>query len=370
MYSLIIPVYRNEGSIPELLAVLADMNASLDGKLQPVFVVDGSPDGSAELLASLLPAQSFASRLVLLSRNFGSFAAIRVGLQHAAGPYFAVMAADLQEPPELALEFFAALAAGEHDVVIGARSDRADPFLSRVSGNLFWAAYRKFVVPAMPRGGVDIFGCNQAFRDCLLSCEESNTSLVALLFWLGFRRREVAYSRRERVHGKSGWTLKKKINYLLDSIFAFTDLPVRLLMVFGTAGLLVSVALGLIVLAAKLAGGLDVPGYAATILVVLFFGGINALGLGLVGSYAWRAYENTKRRPLAITLREISFPAASGRRTPDEETTCPSTSTPTLSASQRTSVGERASGPSPMSFLEHASAATATSVTESSSKTT
>jgi glycosyltransferase involved in cell wall biosynthesis len=370
MYSLVIPVYRNEDSIPELLAVVAGMNASLGGALETVFVVDGSPDGSAELLRTLLPAQTFASRLVLLSRNFGSFAAIRVGLQHATGPYYAVMAADLQEPPELALEFFSLLAAGDHDVVIGTREDRADPFLSRLSGGLFWATYRKFVVPAMPRGGVDVFGCNQAFRDCLLSCEESNTSLVALLFWLGFRRKDVGYRRRERVHGTSGWTLKKKVSYLLDSVFAFTDLPVRLLMLFGIGGLVVSVVLGLSVLIAKLGGWLDVPGYAATILVVLFFGGINALGLGLVGSYAWRGYENTKRRPLAITLREMTFPAASGRRTPDEESTCPSTSTPTHSASPRTSAREPGSGPSPTSFLEHASAATATSATESSSKTT
>jgi hypothetical protein len=166
----------------------------------------------------------------------------------------------------------------------------------------------------MPPGGVDIFGCNRAFRDTLLQCEEANSSLVAMLFWLGFRRCEVPYARRPRLHGSSGWTLQKKLRYLMDSVFAFTDLPVRLLMLFGAAGLAVSTTFGLIVLAARLAGVLDVPGYAATILVVLFFGGINALGLGLIGSYVWRGYENTKRRPLTITLRELTFPAGLLRR--------------------------------------------------------
>ena len=223
------------------------------------------------------------------------------------GEHFAVMAADLQEPPELALEFFRTLAADEHDVVVGTREGRADPLGSRLASGVFWGVYRRLVVRDMPSGGVDIFGCNRAFRDCLLACEEANTSLVALLFWLGFRRKLVAYTRRARVHGGSGWTLRKKVTYLMDSVFAFTDLPVRLLMTFGLTGLLVSLGLGAVVLSARLAGLFDVPGYAATILVVLFFGGINALGLGVVGSYAWRGYENTKRRPLAVAARELTY---------------------------------------------------------------
>ncbi|MBP1316181.1 MULTISPECIES: glycosyltransferase family 2 protein [Herbaspirillum] len=309
MFSLIIPVYKNEKSIPELVKVVDSLNRQLDGKMEVVFVVDGSPDRSAELLQSLLPSQIFASQLILLSRNFGSFSAIRVGLQKASGEYFAVMAADLQEPPELVLQFFEIMRGDEFDVVVGTREGRADPLRNRLSANLFWSIYRKFVVSQMPAGGVDVFGCNRAFRDCLLSCEESNTSLIALLFWLGFRRKEISYSRRERSHGVSAWTLSKKINYLMDSIFAFTDLPIKLLLALGVAGLAVSIPLGLVVLFARISGFLHVPGYATTVLIVLFFGGANTLGLGLVGSYAWRAYENTKRRPLAIVLRDLKFPA-------------------------------------------------------------
>ncbi|WP_460493690.1 glycosyltransferase [Dactylosporangium cerinum] len=138
VYSLIVPVYRNEGSIPDLLAAVEDLYDALDHRLEAVVVVDGSPDGSAELLQALLPRQRYPATLVLLSRNFGSFAAIRVGLQHATGEYFAVMAADLQEPPELALEFFRTLAADEHDVVVGTREGRADPLGSRLAAGVFW----------------------------------------------------------------------------------------------------------------------------------------------------------------------------------------------------------------------------------------
>lgn len=153
-----------------------------------------------------------------------------------------------------------------------------------------------------------MFGCNEAFRNCLLSCEETNTSLIAMIFWLGFRRKQVSYDRRERTHGVSAWTFRKKINYLMDSVFAFTDLPIKFLLGLGVVGVAVSVFFGLLVLFARLSGLLTLPGYAATMLMVLFFGGINTFGLGLVGSYAWRGYENTKHRPLAIILREFKFP--------------------------------------------------------------
>jgi glycosyltransferase involved in cell wall biosynthesis len=184
VYSLVIPVYKNEGSIHELLLVLNEMNQKLRGRLEVVFVVDGSPDQSGELLEARLPGCGFSSKLIRLSRNFGSFAAVRVGLEAARGPYFAAMAADLQEPPDLVLEFFRVLESEPVDITVGTRESRDDPLLSRWSSQLFWNVYRRFVQPEMPRGGVDIFGCNLAVRNQLLSLQESNSSLVGLLFWL------------------------------------------------------------------------------------------------------------------------------------------------------------------------------------------
>lgn len=307
LYSLIIPVYKNEGSIPDLIDAVAAMNKNLDEKLEVVFVVDGSPDESLSLLISSLPMAGLRSHVIALSRNFGSFSAIRTGLQAAQGPFFAVMAADLQEPPGLILDFFRELASGSCDVVIGTREGRNDPFHTRISSNLFWFLYRRFIVPQMPVGGVDIFGCNADFKENLLACEEANSSLIALIFWIGFRRKAIGYVRQERKHGKSAWTFKKKINYLMDSVFAFTDLPVRLLMMLGGVGTAVSMLMGFLVLLAKITGFVTVPGYAATMLVLLFFGGLNIFGIGLIGSYVWRTYENTKHRPLAIPMKRYSF---------------------------------------------------------------
>ena len=303
MLSLIIPVYRNEGSIPDLLAAVQGLHQQLAGALEVVFVVDGSPDRCHALLRAQLPATGLNATLVLLTRNFGAFAAVRMGLQQATGETFAVMAADLQEPPELVLQMQAVLARDEADVVVAERALRNDPFLQRWQAQLFWAAYRRWVVPDMPPGGVDIFACNRAFRDALLTLAESRSSLIAQIFWLGFRRASVPYVRQPRQHGQSAWTWSKKIAYLADSVFAFTDLPVRLLTRAGMLGMAVAVAMAVVVLFGKLSGLIAVPGYSMTLIAILFFGALNLLSLGIVGTYAWRAYENTKQRPQAVALR-------------------------------------------------------------------
>ena len=299
-FSLIIPVYKNEANIPRLLQALSAMHDTLRGQLETVFVVDGSPDQSYALLKQALPTLPMPAQLLAHSRNFGSMAAVRSGLQAARGDYFGVMAADLQEPPELMVAFFQALAADQCDVAIGTRDGRNDPWTSRMASGLFWGLYRRLVVRDMPEGGVDVFGCNRQFRDQLLKLDESRSSLIAQIFWLGFRRKLVGYQRQAREEGKSAWTFAKKVEYMTDSVFAFTDYPIRLLIRIGMGGSVLAGGLGAAILVARLSGAVTVPGYAATMLVVLLFGMLNLLGLGLIGTYAWRAYENSKQRPLAI----------------------------------------------------------------------
>ncbi len=313
IYSVVIPVYKNEGYVGQLVTAFEALSAEAQARfavtMEFVFVVDGSPDRSLELLRDALPAAKFASQLLSHSRNFGSFAAIRSGLAAGRGDWFGVIAADLQEPPELLLEFLAPMIAGSADVAVGRRETRDDPAASQRNANLFWAIYRRFVIPDVPPGGVDVFGCTRDVRDHLVAFTEAGSSLVGQLFWVGYRRLEVPYARRARSIGVSAWTFRKKLRYMMDSIFAFTDLPVRVLMILGMTGLLVSVPLGTVVAVLRIAGVIEVPGYAATMLAIIFFGALNTLGIGIVGSYAARAYENTKMRPLAIVERRAQFPA-------------------------------------------------------------
>lgn len=308
MNSLIIPVYRNADTIALLLDALGDIDRGFGTPFEVVFVVDGSPDNSYELLTALLPLATFQSQVVRHSRNFGSFAAIRTGLAAARGHHFAVMAADLQEPPELVEEFFRILASEPVDLVCGSRETREDPGFSRFAANAFWWLYRALVQPEVPPGGVDVFACNRNVRDSLLRLNESRSSLIGQLFWLGFRRRNVAYGRRARAGtGKSAWTFRKKISYMMDSIFSFTNLPINMLIWLGVTGVFASVGVSLLVLTGWILGWVEVQGYTPIMLATAFSTSINLLAVGIIGNYLWRTFENTKGRPLAVMMTHEIF---------------------------------------------------------------
>lgn len=319
LISLVIPVYRNAENVEALLQALGHLHRELEDELEVVFVVDGSPDDSYLRLSASLPKAPFRSQLLLLSRNFGAFSAIRAGLAAGQGDAFAVMAADLQEPPELILEFAKLLRSGQWDVAVGCRTGRADPLGSRIGSALFWGFFRRYIQRGIPTGGVDVFGCTRAVRDHLLLLGENNSSLVGLLFWVGFRRAEVEYVRQQRRAGRSGWTLEKKMRYLMDSIFSFSDLPVRILLSLGLLGLSLSALFAVVVAVAKLEGSIPVPGYAATVLAVTFFGALNCFGLGIIGGYVWRTFENTKGRPNYIVAIQERFGTAQPAKLPSDQ---------------------------------------------------
>lgn len=312
-YSIVIPLFRSESSLDALLERLDSYAADWGSELEVVFVDDGSPDRCSELLAETLPARAFQSSLVRHARNFGSFAAIATGMRSASGQFIAVMAADLQEPEHLIRDFFADLKRDECDVVVGVRRFRADSFRSRVASRIFWTVYCRLVQREMPRGGVDVFACTQTVSKQLANMEESHSSLVGMLIWLGFRRKDIPYDRQERHSGRSAWSIRKRFRYLSDSVYSFTDMPIHLLLAVGIIGIVGSLSFAIVVAVAKLAGLIDVPGYAATIIVISFLSALNMSALGVVGAYVWRAYENTKGRPNAI-VRDIQRIGAGGNQ--------------------------------------------------------
>ncbi|WP_137158404.1 glycosyltransferase family 2 protein [Blastococcus sp. CCUG 61487] len=306
-YSVVVPVYGNEATIPMLLDRLVTLAGDLDGPMEAVLVVDGSPDGSLALLRQLLPTSGLRAQLLSLSRNYGALSATQAGLRAARGEYIATMAADLQEPVSLVEELFARLTTGDHDVAVGVRSGRKDPAMSSLLAKTYWAFYGRFVQKELPPGGVDMFGCTRQVVTELVRLDESHTSLVGLLYWLGFRRVEVPYVRNEREHGKSGWSFRRKLRYMSDSVFSFTDLPITLLITGGVLGVLGSSIAGVAVFTAWAMGDVQVEGYTPLMLMLLLVCSAILLALGIVGSYVWRTYENSKHRPGAVTLHHEHF---------------------------------------------------------------
>lgn len=312
--SLVIPVYQNAENIPALHQALIDLHRQMTEPWEVVYVIDGSPDASEYLLRERLAEAPYPSQLICHARNFGSAAAIRTGLAHARGSRLAVMAADLQEPPELMREFFRVLRDEPVDVCLGTRSSREDPWATKLSSQLFWRLYRRLVMPQMPRDGIDVFACRVEVARVLLSLQESHSFLPAQLLWVGFRRKEIPYHRQARTLGRSSWTFRKRFEYMLNSVFAFTDRPLRLISLIGGLGMTLSLGYGLFVTVARLRGWITEAGFTTLVLLILFSMSLNLFSLGIVGQYIWRTFENSKGRPASIVRRADCFEPASAPR--------------------------------------------------------
>ncbi len=300
LYSLVIPVYKNESSIKDLCESLATIKPKYRKTLEIIFVVDGSPDSSLSNLLKYKKSCNCFTKILALSKNEGSLTALKAGIDEASGRYIVTKAADLQEPLSLTEDMFDTLKTKKADVVFGMRQSREDPFTSTLFSNLFWTLYRKFVENQIPVGGVDVLGFNEKVHPFIKNMTESNGSLIEYLFWLGFSKQFVPYHRLKRLTGKSAWTTRKKISYVIDSTFSFSNLPISVLFLSGFISFIVAMILACLVITARALGLIQVPGYAATLTISLFFFGLNSVGLSIVGNYVWRIYENTKHRPLYI----------------------------------------------------------------------
>lgn len=299
-YSLVVPIYKNEGSIPALFDRLSELRSTLGGSLETILVIDGSPDASLQLTKKFLGNSSLCGTIISLTRNFGAWSAIRAGLAQARGDFISVMAADLQEPTDLVTSLFRAVSCEGSDVAVGARVGREDSFGVRLTSAAYWRVFRKLVNEEFPPGGVDMFACSRRALEGLLELDERESSLIGLLYWMGYRATVIPYKRQERKSGKSAWTFAARLRYAADGLFSFTAVPMRILGIAGLVGFLIGILMAAWTLLAKVLGLLQVPGYATTTILITLFGGIQLAGLSLLGEYLWRVLENTRRRPFYI----------------------------------------------------------------------
>ena len=307
--SIVVPVYKNEGSIEHLLNRISEISGAVTGSVEAVFVVDGSPDKSLEVLRSSLPRDGFDSKVLLLSRNFGAFSAIRAGLREARGEATVVMAADLQEPTSLILDMLGIVQRDEADVAVGVRQSRKDGVVSRTLSAVFWKVFNRVSSLELPRGGVDIFALSRSACETLNSFEESSTSLIGLIYWMGFRRQEVPYHRVERQVGKSSWSLQKRINYAKDSITAFSEFPLSVFLWSGVIGAVVSLVFALIGAFQYMFTSDHQSQREITAIGLLFVASYLMAGLGIIGTYLWRLAENVRNRPDSITWKTWEMPS-------------------------------------------------------------
>lgn len=306
LISIVSPVFHNAASLPDLLAAFQALAGRCpDDGFEFVFVDDGSADDSFAVLERLAGTEP-RMRVVRLARNFGSNAAILAGLAHARGAAVAVIAADLQDPPELLDEMLAHWRRGSK-VVLAARASRDDPRLSALLADTFYRLFRRFAIKSMPRGGFDFFLIDRQVCDLIKGIQESNAYLMGLVLWLGFDPVVIPYHRGERKkqYGQSMWTLARKLKYFVDSFVAFSYMPIRAASLLGVTLSGLGLCYAVWVLCLALFWETDVGGWASLMIVTLLIGGVQMVMMGILGEYLWRNLEETRRRPRYVVDRLI-----------------------------------------------------------------
>jgi glycosyltransferase involved in cell wall biosynthesis len=305
LLSVVVPVYKNAPQLQELLERLRRACGTLQGiESEYVFVDDGSPDASFAVLSRLAEANPQV-RVIRLSRNFGSNLAILAGLSYARGDAVAIIAADLQDPPELLPEMVSRWKDGA-EVVLAARRTRDDPWLSRLFSSAFNRLFKSLVFRDFPKGGFDFALLDRLVVRSLIAMPEKHSYLFGQIMWLGFQRAVIPYDRQRRPDGRSGWTLSSKIKYFIDAFTAFSYLPVRVASVTGFALAALGFAYAALVIVLRLLGGIQDRGFSALMVVLLVVSGTQLMVMGIVGEYLWRILEEVRPRPPFVVAQAIN----------------------------------------------------------------
>ena len=303
--SVVVPVYHNQETLRELYVRLSGACSTIaPGSYELIFVNDGSGDWSWEVLSQIASAD-LSVRAISLSRNFGSQAAILAGLAHASGDMVGVIAADLQEPPELISDLYRACDAGA-EIALASRSTRGDPWTTRQFASIFYALLRRFALPEMPVGGFDCFVASRRVGLLLLDHARPNVYLPGELLWLGFSRTVIPYDRLARPAGTSMWTFWKKFRFLVDSFVAFSYTPIRITSTLGLSFAMAGFLYATVILSLRITSGFPVEGWASLAVIVLILGGVQLIVLGTLGEYVWRTLDTGRNRPLYIVKTVIN----------------------------------------------------------------
>ena len=294
--SIVIPVYYNEDN---LVLLYEDIRKKIidviEYEYEIIMVDDGSQDNSFQVMKKLRKKDTNI-QIYRLPRNFGSHAAILCGLSKCTGDCAIVKAADLQEPTELILEMVERWKKG-FNVVLAVRSGREEGKGQTLFANLYYFMVRKTALPAMPKGGFDVYLVDRKVINVLLALDERNSALTGQILWSGFKTDTVYYTRLAREIGKSRWTLKKKIRLVSDTLFSFSTVPVQLVSFIGILSFMGSLVWAVVEIVCKLMNLIEVSGWTTLFIFNLFSFGVIMLTMGILGEYIWRIFDASRNRP-------------------------------------------------------------------------
>jgi len=296
--SIITPCYQNEKNISVTFPALLENEKNFPNgtEIEYVFIDDGSQDNTFEELRKIHQSFPHKVKVLRLSRNFGANNASYAGICHSTGDCCVILAADLQDPPELIPELFKHWQNG-FKLVLAQKINREDSLLTKFFSSTYHNLIRKIVLRNAPKGGFDLWLFDKSLRDELRKMDEKNFFLPYLFIWMGYRYVSIPYTRRKREIGKSQWTLSKKIKSFIDSFISFSYLPLRMITVLGFLFGLFAILYALSVFYKSLTHNIPIEGWSSLMIVFLLASAFIMVSLGVIGEYMWRTLDATRNRP-------------------------------------------------------------------------
>lgn len=306
--SLIVPCYNEAENVGRFLdAVLADFDGC-GYDYEVVFVDDGSKDATLHNLKKLYSEQRCPMKVISLSRNFGKESALFAGMQHASGEYICLIDADLQQQPAIAREMVQLLDEKPQCDVVAAYQDRRSEgkALSFFKRSFYRIINRLSDVTLRPDAS-DFRVFRRSVAESIMALGEYHRFSKGIFSWVGYETEYFPYTAGKRLHGKTKWSFRKLMNYAIEGIIGFSTKPLRLAAYFGFLTALAAVIYLIVVVLQKLLVGIDVPGYATIIVLILLLGSIQLFCIGIIGEYVGKTFEQSKQRPIYIA-KEILDP--------------------------------------------------------------
>ncbi len=297
MISLIIPCYNEQESLPIFYKEVTSVARRMGSDYELLFVDDGSKDRTLPILKELA-AQDEHVTYFSFSRNFGKEAAMYAGFCNAKGDYIAVMDADMQDPPSLLPQMTAILESGEYDSVATRRTSRTgEPPIRSWFAKRFYRLVNRISDADIVDGARDFRLMRREMAEAIVSMGEYNRFSKGIFGWIGFRTYWMPYDNIERAAGETKWNFWKLFKYAIDGIISFSQAPLSIASWFGMVMTLLSFLFLFLIVIRKAVFGDPVAGWASTICVIVFIGGIQLFCLGIIGQYIAKAYLETKKRP-------------------------------------------------------------------------
>ena len=307
--SLVVPCFNEEDNVERFFSEVNNVFLCNVDDYEFVFINDGSEDNTYKKLKEIYENNSAYNIQVLsFSRNFGKESGIYAGLKAAKGDYVCIIDADLQQRPEVVLEMLNEIEKDDEiDCVAAYQEERNEGAVLTKFKSAFYTIINKLAEVDFVNGASDFRLLNRKMVDAILSMGEYHRFSKGIFSWVGFNTKYIPYEVAEREVGESKWSFFKLFKYAVEGIMAFSTLPLRLSMGIGFVASIISIIYLIVVVLQKLISGIDIPGYATIIVLILFLGGMQLFCLGILGEYISKVYVQVKSRPIYILKEHLKY---------------------------------------------------------------